>query len=69
MELKEIGKNMKFAREQSGKDVYQVESETNINHSNIYRWENGQVEPKITQLIKLAQCYGITVDELVMNNM
>lgn len=67
MELKEIGKNMKFAREQCGKDVYQVESETKINHSNIYRWENGQVEPKITQLIKLAECYGVSIDELVTN--
>ena len=60
-----IGENLKASREESGKSVYQVEKETKINHSQIYRWEREENEPTISQCIKLADCYGIRLDELV----
>jgi transcriptional regulator with XRE-family HTH domain len=36
-----------------------------ISHQNISRWESGQVLPSIDFCVKLADFYGITLDELV----
>ena len=34
-------------------------------HQNICRWESGKVLPNIDFCVKLADFYGITVDELI----
>lgn len=60
-----INEYLKMTREESNKSVYEVEKETKINHSSIYRWEQGINEPTISQCIKLADCYNVSLDELV----
>ena len=60
-----ISESLRITREESNKSVYQVEKETKINHSSIYRWEQGTNEPTISQCIKLADCYNVSLDELV----
>ena len=60
-----LGENIKNAREQAQKTVYDVERDIKINHSQLYRWESNQNEPSITQCIKLADYYGVSLDELV----
>ena len=60
-----LGENIKNAREQAQKTVYDVERDIKINHSQFYRWESNQNEPSITQCIKLADYYGVSLDELV----
>ena len=61
----ELGENLRIAREISGKKVYDVEKATGIKHEQIYRWENNKNVPSIIQCIKLADYYGISLDELV----
>ncbi|MDE7256758.1 MAG: helix-turn-helix transcriptional regulator, partial [Clostridia bacterium] len=34
-------------------------------HQNIGRWESGEVLPNIDFCVKLADFYGVTLDELV----
>ena len=34
-------------------------------HQNIHRWEKGEVIPNIDFCVKLADFYGISLDELV----
>lgn len=63
--MEEIGKALKFAREEANKSVYEIEKELKINHQSLYNWEKGKQEPSIKQCIKLAQYYGITLNELV----
>lgn len=60
-----IGEHLKYSREQAKKTVYDVERELSINHSQLYRWEANKNEPSITQCIKLADFYGVSLDELI----
>ncbi len=63
--LNEVGKNIKEMRETKGLSVYDLEKELDISHQNQYKWEKGKSEPSIMHCIKLADFYGISLDELV----
>lgn len=63
--MKEVGENIKYNREIRNKSVYDIEKELKISHQNQYKWEQGEREPSIMNCIKLADYYGITLDELV----
>ena len=60
-----IGENLRISREERNKTVYDVERDLKINHTQIYRWEQNKNEPSIMQCIKLADYYGISLDDLV----
>ena len=63
--MQEVGKNMRYAREELGISVYKIEKDIGIKHENIYRYESGKVEPSIMQIIKLAEYYNISIEKLV----
>jgi len=37
----------------------------NVSNNNIGHWEKGRTEPNIDTIIKLAQIFNITIDELI----
>ena len=59
------GKALKECRIINGKSLLDVERDTGINNANISRWEQGKVLPNIDFCVKLADYYGISLDELV----
>lgn len=63
--MKNIGAILKEHRIVSGKTLKDVEEATGISNQNLSRWENGKVIPNIEFCIKLADFYGISLDELV----
>ena len=63
--MKNIGDELKTQRIISKKSLRQVEKDTGISIASLSRWENGIVSPSIEFCIKLADYYGITLDELV----
>ena len=60
-----IGKELKELRLSSGKSLLQFEKETGISNQNISRWERNEVLPNIDFCVKLARCYGVTLEELI----
>lgn len=56
---------LKYQREQACLSQHQLAEKTGISQANISRWENGETIPNIEFCIKLADFYGITLDELV----
>ena len=60
-----IGKTIKELRIITGKSLMQVERETGISNQNLSRWERNEVLPNIDFCVKLARCYGVTLDELI----
>ena len=36
-----------------------------VSHSTVCRWENGQVDIRSEELIKVAQFFGVSVDYLI----
>lgn len=68
MEEKSIlnyGELLKEKREKLGLSQSMVASKINTSHQNISRWESGKVLPSIDFCVKLADLYGVSLDELV----
>ncbi|MCI8612720.1 MAG: helix-turn-helix transcriptional regulator [Clostridia bacterium] len=59
------GEALKSQREAAGYTQRQLAKATGIGQQNISRWENGEVLPNIAFCVKLADFYGISLDELV----
>lgn len=63
--MKKYGEALKAQRLLCGKSVLEVQKETGISNQNLFRWEKNEVLPNIDFCVKLADCYGVTLDELV----
>ncbi len=59
------GDELKFQRLKRNKTLQQIEKDTGISNSNLSRWESGKVVPSIEFCVRLADYYGITLDELI----
>ena len=59
------GKVFKEQREKLGISQSKVANKINTSHQNVSRWESGKILPSIDFCVKLADLYGITLDELV----
>lgn len=51
--------------ERTGKNVRQVSRETGISESALSMWKKRQGTISIENAVKIADCFGITLDELV----
>ena len=59
------GEALKEQREKLGLSQSTVASKINTSHQNISRWESGKILPSIDFCVKLADLYGVSLDELV----
>ena len=62
MEIRDL---VKAARKEIGVSQKEFANKLHVSFSTVNRWENGQVIPGINFCIKLAEFYGISLDELV----
>ena len=59
------GEELKYNIVKRNKTLLQDGTETGISNANLSRWENGKVLPNIDFGVRLADYYGITLDELI----
>ena len=52
-------------RNKSGLTQNEIANKLGVSGQTILNWENGIYEPKINQLIQLAELFGVTVDYLI----
>ncbi len=62
------GEALRYQREQKGISQLDLSNQIGTSHQNINRWERGIVLPNIDFCVKLADFYGITLDELIGRN-
>jgi transcriptional regulator with XRE-family HTH domain len=60
-----LGKTIKQIREQKGMLQKQVAAELNIGTTNYNKLENGNREPSVKELQKLAALFDMTVDQVL----
>lgn len=65
IDMLNYGENLKIQRKQYGISQLELAKRTGISQQNINRWEKGTVIPNIDFCVKLADFYGISLDELV----
>lgn len=56
---------LKEARIRAGKTVLNVANALEISPQAVYHWESGDTMPTPANLVRLAELYGCTVDELL----
>ena len=61
----DYGTNLKMMREQNKISQFELAKMIGTSHQNISRWERNLVLPNIDFCVKLADFYGISVDELI----
>ena len=61
----DYGTNLKTIREQYKISQFELAKKIGTSHQNISRWERNLVLPNIDFCVKLADFYGISVDELI----
>ena len=61
----DYGKALKYQRELNDKTLLDIQRATGISNQNLSRWEQGKVLPNIDFCVKLADFYGISLDELI----
>lgn len=59
-----LNKKLKEMRESQGLSLMKVAKALNVSDASVFNWENG-VEPKASYIIKLADFFGCTTDELL----
>lgn len=65
MSMLNYGEALKYHREVNGLTQSELAKSTGISQENISRWESNKVIPNIDFCVRLADFYGITVDELI----
>lgn len=63
--LYKLGQRLQELRKSKSLTLQELEAMTNIDNSNLSKYEAGSVNPKLTTLYKLSQAFGITLSELV----
>lgn len=63
--MQNIGDSLKQHRLSRGYTLEDIEKATGISNQNLSRWERNLVIPNIDFCIRLADYYGISLDELV----
>ncbi len=63
-EIHSYGTSLKQQRLLNKLTLKQLSDQTGISLQNLSRWERGEVLPSIDFCVRLANYYGITLDEL-----
>jgi len=63
--MNKYGEAIKYQRELAGISILELSKKIGTSHQNISRWERGEVMPSIDFCVKLADFYGISLDELI----
>lgn len=57
--------SFRSARKKAGISVLDAAEKLGVSDAAIYMWETGQTKPRTDKLVKLAEIYGCTVDDLL----
>lgn len=63
--LKEFGLSLKEKRMERGMTVRDLEAQTGIDNSVISKYENGEQNPALLTLLKIAEGLNLSVSELL----
>ncbi len=59
-------KTLRELREERGLSPVDVAAALKVSLASIYNWESGKHEPRVSQLRKLAEFFGVSTDEIVL---
>ena len=63
--MNSVGKNIKQLRNEKEMTQDQLAEKLHVTRQAVSNWETGKTQPDIETLSALAECFGITVEELI----
>lgn len=57
--------NYQRLRDARGLTDYKVAQETGVSTATLSSWKNGKYTPKIDKLLKIANFFGVSVEEII----
>lgn len=63
-----FGNRLKELREDRELSLKQLSEQIQVSDAAICKWENNISEPKLTYIVRLANFFGVSIDELVGND-
>ena len=64
-----LAKNLKNLRKQKGLSQIDFSADIGLSRSTVANWETGERQPDIEMIIRLAEYFGVTLDELILQKM
>ena len=64
-----LSENLQRLRKEKGLSQEDVAQKLFVSRQSVSKWENGNAEPGVENLIALAKLYGVTLDELIGNGL
>lgn len=64
-----FAQNLKHLRKQKGIKQEELAEDLGVKRPTIGNWETGSREPDISMLVRIAEYFNVTLDELVIKNM
>lgn len=64
-----LAQNLKYLREQKGMNQNEMADVLEISQSAVGNWEQNHRKPDIEMIIRLAEYFGVTLDDLVLRNL
>jgi transcriptional regulator with XRE-family HTH domain len=64
-----LSQNLKYLREKKGMSQDELGEELGVIKQTISSWENSKANPSIETIVKLAEYFGVSLDELVLKDL
>lgn len=63
--VKKLFKDFEKLLEEHKTTIHRVAAETNIPPTVLYDWKNGRCTPKVDKMLKIAQYFGVPLEDLI----
>jgi len=57
--------SMRAARVNAGLKIEDVAKALGVSGKTVGNWENGSIEPRISQCVKMSKLYGLPIDNII----
>lgn len=64
-----LAQNLKYLREQKGLSQKDFSADMGLSRATVGNWETGERKPDIEMIIRLAEYFGVTLDDLVLRDL
>lgn len=64
-----LSQNLRYLRDKAGEKQKDIAELLEVSEMTVSRYESGENEPEIKKIIKLAEHFNITIDELLMEHL
>lgn len=63
-----LAQNLRYLRKQKGMNQNEIAGVLEISRATVGNWEAGRREPELSMLVRIAEYFGVMIDDLVLKD-